>query len=69
MGNMKTQSKHNDVLTEHRLTWSLWHPVYIYAFNRDAAIAEALRTKPKHIPVGTELYYGMVAGKPVGIAS
>lgn len=47
----------------------MWHPVYIYAWDRESAIAEAVRTKPAHIPAGTELYYGMVAGQPVAIAA
>ena len=55
----------NPVMTEHRLTWRMWHPVYVFAFSREAAIAEAIRTKPAHIPVGAELYYGMVGGQPV----
>lgn len=66
---MKTPIKNNPVLTEHRLTWRMWHPVYIYAFDKASAIAEALRTKPAHIPIGTELYYGMVAGTPVAVAA
>lgn len=55
-------------LTEHRLTWRMWHPVYVFAHSREAAIAEAIRTQPNHIPAGTELYYGPVAGSPVAIA-
>lgn len=55
-------------LIEHRLTWRLWHPVYVFATSKEAAISEALRTQPKHIPAGTELYYGIVGGLPVATA-
>lgn len=57
------------IISEHRLTWRMYHPVLVWAATKQEAIAEALRTQPKHIPAGTELYYGMVAGMPVGKAS
>lgn len=56
-------------LSEHRLTWRMWHPIHIWATSKEEAISEALRTQPKYIPTGTELYYGPVGGLPVGLAS
>lgn len=56
-------------LVSHRLTWRMWHPVFVYARSREDAIREALATAPTYIPIGTELYYGMVGGSPVGTKS
>lgn len=54
--------------TEHRLTWRMYHPVYIFAHSREEAIETALLNQPKYIPSGTELHYGIVGGQPVGRA-
>lgn len=53
----------------HRLTWRMRYPVYITAPTREDAIRMALLHKPADIPPGTELFYGPVAGEPVGKAS
>ncbi len=57
-----------EVITEHRLTWRMWHPVTVFAVSREMAIAQAIHDRPKHIPAGTELHYGPVGGKPVYVA-
>lgn len=55
-------------ITLHRLTWRMFYPVYINAYSREQAIAEAIRTKPDHIPAGTELHYGSVGSSATRVA-
>ena len=47
-------------MTEHRLTWRGYFPIYIRATDRANAIAEAIAHQPACIPAGTELHYGLV---------
>jgi hypothetical protein len=46
----------------------MYHPVHVEASTREEAIEKALARQPAHIPAGTELYYGLVGGQPVGHA-
>lgn len=53
------------MITRHRLTWRGYCAVHVETETREAAIAEAIKRKPLFIPPGTQLYYGIVGGKPV----
>ncbi len=49
-------------MSKHRLTWRMQCAVTVDADSRQEAIDKAIALMPPHIPVGTELHYGMASG-------